>query len=119
MHPEDPAWKTITVQMMKRKAFLKWLVWFVMKTDTRQGTGLLIRNLKSTLYFYNFRVILVGGGGVGKTSLQEKFLSPENSQFYESVYGNHLFTFIRIVYLYRMHAFQEIQKLSNLMQYWI
>ena len=102
MHPEDPAWKTITVQMMKRRACWKWLIWFMMKTDIQQGTGLLIKNLKFTLFFYNFRVILVGGGGVGKTSLQEKFLSPENSQFYESVYGNHLFTFIQIVYLYRI-----------------
>ena len=34
-------------------------------------------------------MILVGSCGVGKTALQEKFLSPENSQFYESVYGNY------------------------------
>ena len=68
------------------------------------------KKFKFTLFFYNFRVILVGGGGVGKTSLQEKFLSPENSQFYESVYGNHLFTFIQIVYVYRIYAFQEIRK---------
>ena len=39
------------------------------------------------------RVLLVGGVGVGKTSLQEKFLSPENSQFYESIYGNILIHF--------------------------
>ena len=31
----------------------------------------------------------MGDGGVGKTSLLEKFLSPENCQFYESVYGNY------------------------------
>ena len=76
------------------------------------------KEFKINIIVLHCRVILVGGGGVGKTSLQEKFLSPENSQFYESVYGNNLFTFIQIVFLYRIHAFQELQKMSNLMQYW-
>ena len=34
------------------------------------------------------RVTILGAAEVGKSSMQEKFLSPENSEFYESVQGN-------------------------------
>ena len=44
---------------------------------------------KYLLNYILFRVIIIGGGGVGKTALIEKFLAPENYQFYESVYGNY------------------------------
>ena len=86
MHQEDQAWKTTIVQMMKRKDCWKWLE---MKIGILLGIGLWSHNsLCLIIIYYLFRVILVGGSGVGKTSLQEKFLSPENSQFYESVYGD-------------------------------
>ena len=84
MHLEDQAWKTTIVQMMKRKDCWKWL-----EIGILLGIGLWSHNsLCLIIIYYLFRVILVGGSGVGKTSLQEKFLSPENSQFYESVYGD-------------------------------
>ena len=86
MHQEDQAWKTTIVQMMKRKDCWKWSE---MKNGILLGIGLWSHNSKClVILHYLFRVILVGGSGVGKTSLQEKFLSPENSQFYESVYGD-------------------------------
>ena len=86
MHQEDQAWRTTIVQRMKRKNCWKW---WEMKNGILLGIGSKSHNSRCLIIIcYLFRVILVGGSGVGKTSLQEKFLSPENSQFYESVYGD-------------------------------